>query len=601
MCKGHKAAQMEKGETMGNEKQGALTQEDGHNVSRRGFLTGVAALAAAGATVSLGACAPSSGSGNDTDQEANSSGNAPIDFDIAEEVDTDLVVIGAGAAGCSAAVRAAQLGINVALLEITDVTGGTTIFTEGMTSLHSRFHTPENDWATSEMLHKIQDYHHWLSNGGIIRQMLNQSGKNIDWLESLGHKFSGLGTMTGATKLTWTMYEHEPNVPSGTDYCKHWDKLVTETFSDQITVYLNTQGLKTETEQGAVTAVIAEDQNSHTYTRFNCQAVVYATGGYADNPDMFQEFVGFGEGKYLPMGMGRRTGDGIAQGRDAGGILCRYPSCTMWYGGCLEGIQYGTEFYCGIAFQPLFWVNEKGDRYVDETYAERNFSFSGNADSAQQRVFSILSQKQIDSMVSGTGSVYGCGDYIKSGTLLDGTATGRSFWDEYNEQLGIGNEYMYKDDTLEALAEAIGVDYTVLSTTIATYNTDVPTGMDSEFGKDFTVLPTTFDWKEFPWALEEGDGPWYAFELKPACFTTAGGLLVDETIQVLDADHSPIIGMYATGCDAGGLEGDSYDVGICEGSKQCWCAYSGKLAAEHMGDTIFGKSSTDEYTNPKTW
>jgi len=59
--------------------------------------------------------------------------------------------------------------------------------------------------------------------------------------------------------------------------------------------------------------------------------------------------------------------------------------------------------------------------------------------------------------------------------------------------------------------------------------------------------------------------------------------------------------MYAAGCDAGGLEGDSYDVGICEGSKQCWCAYSGKLAAEHLADTLFSKPAADEYANPVTW
>jgi fumarate reductase flavoprotein subunit len=407
--------------------------------------------------------------------------------------------------------------------------------------------------------------------------------------------------MTGATKLTWTMYAHAPNEPSGTDYCKHWSELVTETYKDQITVYFETRGVATELAGGQVSAVIAEDASGNNHTQFNCKAVVYATGGYADNPTLFKEFVGFGEGEYLPMGMGQRTGDGISQGREAGGRLCRYPSCTMWYGGCLEGIQYGTEFYCGIAFQPLFWVNEKAVRYVDETYAERNFSFSGNADSAQGRVISILTQKQIDSMVSGTGSIYGCGDYIKGGTKLDGAATGKSFWDEYDEQLSAGNKYMHKADTLASLAELAGLEAKTLAETVARYNASVPSGKDSDFGKDFTVLPTTFSWTEFPFALEDADGPFYAFELKPAVFTTAGGLLVNDTIQVLNATKEPIVGMYAAGCDAGGLEGDSYDVGICEGSKQCWCAYSGKLAAEHMADTLFGAPSNDEYTNPVTW
>lgn len=59
--------------------------------------------------------------------------------------------------------------------------------------------------------------------------------------------------------------------------------------------------------------------------------------------------------------------------------------------------------------------------------------------------------------------------------------------------------------------------------------------------------------------------------------------------------------MYAAGCDAGGLEGDSYDVSICEGSQQCWCVYSGKLAAEHIASTLFDTPCDDEFANPVNW
>ncbi len=565
----------------------------GNELNRRDFLKGALVTGVCAAGVGLAGCSAPSQSGSAAaggSAAPVSGGEEKKSYEISETIDTDIVVVGAGAAGCSAAVRAAQLGLKVDLLEIAAVVGGTTIFTEGMTSIHSRFHTPETDWDIEEMVKRIQDYHHWLSDGHIIRQMLEQSATNIDWLESIGHEFVGLGTMTGAKKLTWTMYKHEPNVPSGAGYVEHWGKLVSDTFKDNINVHFSTRGLQTELTDGKVSAVIAQDISSEKYTQFNCKAVVYATGGYSDNFDMFEEFVGFKEGEYLPMGMGNRTGDGIAMGRENKADLCRYPSCTMWYGGCLPGITYATELYCATAFQPMFWVNEKALRFVDEEYAEHNFSFAGNAQSAQHKVFSILTQGQMDSFVT-EGTIFGCGDYIKPGSKLDGTPTGLSMWDEYKQQVDAGNKYIFKADTIEDLAKATGLDPVTLKTTIEQYNQYCANGVDGDFNKPAEYLRP----------LNQEDGPYYAFQLLPGVFTTAGGLQVNDTIQCVDEEGAPIIGMYAAGCDAGGLEGDSYDVGICEGSKQCWCAYSGKLAAEHLADTLFSKPAADEYANPVTW
>lgn len=561
-----------------------------HEMNRRSFLKGSAALAGAAAcgsaaTAALAADASSSAA------DAKAAGKAS---EVSQTVDVDFVVVGAGAAGCSAAVRAAQLGLKVALLEITGSIGGTTIFTEGMTTIHSHFHEadPSIDIDTEVLVKKIQDYHHWLSNGHIIRQFLVQSATNLGWLESLGHKFTEPRTMCGNTYHTWTMYavENEGDL-SGSLYVKHWDELTQQTYADSIQTFFNTEGITTELdESGAVCAVIGKDVQTGELTRFTCKAVAYATGGYADNPELFSEFVGFGEGEYQSNGNGYRTGDGILMGRANGAKMCRYPSATMWYGGCLPGIMYGTELYCATAFQPLLWVNENAKRFIDEEYAERNFSFSGNGHSTQKRVVSILSQKQMDSFVT-DGCIYGCGAYILGGTKLDGSSTGKAMWDEYQEQVDAGNEHIYKADTIAELAQAAGLDPDALAATIDEYNGYCADGVDGDFDKP----------AEYLLPLAEEDGPFYGFDLVPGVFTTVGGLLVNDCVQVLDESEQPIVGMYATGCDAGGLEGDSYDVAICEGSKQCWCAYSGKLAAEHAASTLFGIDATDEYANPVTW
>ncbi|MBR2835896.1 MAG: FAD-dependent oxidoreductase [Coriobacteriales bacterium] len=548
-------------------------------MDRRGFLKGVAAA---------GIAAGSMGAVSAFADEA-----APA-LEPTEFVDVDMVVVGAGAAGCSAAVRAAQFGVKVALLEMAAFVGGTTIFTEGMTTLHSHFHkdNPAIDIATEKMVKMIQDYHHWLSNGHIVRQMLEQSATNLEWLESIGFEFTEPQTMCGNTYHTWTMYKKEnENDMSGALYVKHWGELVDDTFADQIQVFYNTEGLETKLDdEGAVCAVIAKNVNDGTVTQFNCKAVVYATGGYADNPALFKELVGFGEGEYQSNGAGHRSGDGIIMGRECGAKLCRYPSATMWYGGCLPGIVYGTELYCATAFQPLLWVNENAERFINEEYAEHNFSFSGNGHSTQKRVVSILSQAQMDMFVN-EGTIYGCGAYIWAGSKLDGSVTGKAMWDEYQEQLDAGNQHIYTGATIAELAENAGLDPVALQRTIDAYNGYCEAGVDGDFDKPAIYL----------YPLPEEDGPFYGFDLVPGVFTTVGGLKINDRTQCLAEGDKPIIGMYAAGCDAGGLEGDSYDVAICEGSKQCWCAYSGKLAAEHAAATIFGKEVADEFANPATW
>ncbi len=583
----------------------AMNARGGVEIDRRDFMTGAAcgaaAIAAGRAASALASEKGQKSSDGDasaaTDQgsEAPSFAAAePATVQPSEQVDVDFVVVGAGAAGCSAAVRAAQLGLRVALLEVTGTIGGTTLFTEGMTTIHSHFHKddPSIDIATEDLVKRVQDYHHWLSNGHIIRQFLEQSATNLDWLESIGHKFTAPQTMCGNTYHTWTMYatENEGDV-SGSLYVKHWAELIQDTYADQIDLRLETEGVKTLLDDdGAVSAVIGKSTSDGSYTQFNCRAVVYATGGYADNAAMFKRFVGFGKGEYQSNGNGYRTGDGITMGLDNGASLCRYPSATMWYGGCLPGIMYGTELYCATAFQPLLWVNERCERFIDEEYAERNFSFSGNGHSTQKRVVSILTKAQMDSFVT-DGCIYGCGAYILDGTKLDGSATGKAMWDEFQEQVDAGNEHIYQAGTVRELAQKAGLDPDALQQTIDTYNGYCADGVDGDFDKP----------AEFLLPLNEQDGPFYAFDLVPGVFTTVGGLLVNDCAQVLDADDEPIVGMYAGGCDAGGLEGDSYDVSICEGSKQCWCAYSGKLAAEHAASTLFGIDASDEYANPVTW
>ena len=530
-------------------------------ISRRSFLKGAAATGVVAALSSLGISAAAEEAA--AADESVKSYLPQEKYDIAEERDFDVVVVGAGGGGMSAAIRAAQLGLSTVLLEQRSVTGGTTLFTEGLFAVNSHIQK-ENGKNPPDLGYDLfttaMDYHHWYADGALFRRYMDKSGENIAWLESVGVEFQGTGTMCDNVYNTWHQYKYEEGQISGRTYVDNLTKAVTEAGA---TLVLGSEGVNIiQAEDGTVTGIIAKEEDK--YIQYNAaKGVILATGGYSDNPDMIREF-GKNPDRIDPMGAGGRNGFGINAARQAGGTLAPSPGCLVFYGGCIPGVMYGTHLYCASAFQPYFWINGNCDRFVNEYYAERNFCFSGNAQSMQDRVISIVTQAQMDNMYE-NGGTFGCGEYIHAGEPLT------QLWEQFQAQKDKGSPHVHGPmETLDDVAAELGLDADKLKASIEKYNGYCANGVDEEFGKDAQYL--------FP--LESG--PYYAFELYAGIFTTVGGMKITPDAQVLDADAKPVPHLYAIGCDAGGIYGDSYDVSICEGSCQGFAVFSGKAAAEHI-------------------
>ena len=526
-------------------------------MDRRSFVT--ASALAAGAALTGSAAMAAEGKA-----AASSSADAPAVYDVSKTVDADVVVIGAGGAGCAAATRAAELGLSTVLLEQMAQTGGTTLFTEGLFAVNSHWQAElGTNPDVNDLFTRAMDYHHWLCDGHLFREYVNQSGADIDWMESNGVMFKGTGTMCDNTYNTWHLYETREGEISGAVYVEQWAAAATAAGAQTV---LNAEAVDLVTEGGRVSGVIAKQGDS--YVQYNAKGgVVLACGGYADNDDMIVELAGVKPGRVQPMGAGGRNGFGIKAAQKLGAALAKAPGTLVYYGGCMPGDVYGSHLYCITSFQPLFWVNQDGRRFVNEYYAERNFSFSGSAQSMQDKVFSILTKAQIDDMVE-NGGIFGCGEYIKAGEPLP------KFWEQYQAQVNAGNEAIQSADTLEELATKIGVDPDALVAEVEKYNGFCAAGEDGEFAKDPQYLRP----------LEEG--PYYSFSLNVGIFATVGGLKIDEDSEVLDADGKPLAGLYAAGCDTGGLYGDAYDVSICEGSCQGYAVYTGRRAAEAVAASL---------------
>jgi succinate dehydrogenase/fumarate reductase flavoprotein subunit len=116
--------------------------------------------------------------------------------------------------------------------------------------------------------------------------------------------------------------------------------------------------------------------------------------------------------------------------------------------------------------------------------------------------------------------------------------------------------YMKTGATLAELAAQIGVDAAGLESTVAKVNADAATGKDTQFGKGDTQIDIEIgDPKHTPNACfgPLGDGPYYAVEIFPGDGSTTVGVKIDDQCRVIGQDGAPIAGLWAAGLDANSI------------------------------------------------
>ena len=110
----------------------------------------------------------------------------------------------------------------------------------------------------------------------------------------------------------------------------------------------------------------------------------------------------------------------------------------------------------------------------------------------------------------------------------------------------VKNGTAFKADTIEELAEQMGVPAETFRATVDRYNELYEQGEDVDFGKRAELLTSITE------------PPFYAVKWGPALLNVHGGMIIDTDMRVLDDDNKPIPGLYAIGNVAGGLYGVDY-------------------------------------------
>jgi fumarate reductase flavoprotein subunit len=475
---------------------------------------------------------------------------------ISSNLAADIVVIGAGSAGLSAALTAAQGGASVVLLEKNDKVGGAGNYAEGVFGVETEMQRARWMNVTREQvfLDEMNDTR-WESNVALVRRFQGQSAATIDWLIAQGVAFDG------PTKNDWT---NTPTWHVITGHGKAMVKILHAQLEKLKTakLLLKTSATALITVDGRVAGVRAQTADGDAFDVTASGGVIVATGGFANNRDMLEKYANLTDAVQLA-DIGR-TGDGINMSHEAGAQLDMMSPVMMQPMLDMHDHHFSFDemLLSMVGLEPRnIWVDKFGKRFANEVVAF-DFPFAANALRRVKFAWSIFDDAMKQRYMT-KGIDVGLGVIIPPMTVVT------KFDSLWQDAIAAGNSAVVKAGTLAELAKATGLPLPALQATLAQYNASAAVNVDEAFGKDRRWLQPI-----------SADGPFYALRITYAIVTTLGGIKVDDHLHALDANDLPIPGLYLTGNDAGGLvAADSYTVTAAPGTSFGFAVGSGRMAA----------------------
>ena len=465
-------------------------------------------------------------------------------------VDADIVIVGAGGAGMTAAITAANEGKNVVVLESQPMVGGNSVRATGGMNAGDTVYQDENEFGESAGVEKtlktaadkyadnetitalaktvseqwaayqanpvgyfdsveLMELDTMIGGKGIndpalVQTLCANSADAIDWLDEHGITLHSVSSFGGASvKRIHRPVDAEGKTVSVGSYMI---PLLQENCEKAgVQIMLNTTANEILTDaNGAAVGVKATGASGETVT-VNAKAVVITSGGFGANLDMVV--------KYKPELKGFMTtnASGI-QGQDIEmATAIGADTVDMDQIQIHPTVEANTAALIteGLRGDGAILVNAEGKRFIDEVGTRDVVSA---AEIAQTGSYSWLVVDQ--AMADASSVIQG---YIKKGYTVEGA-------------------------TYEELAKAMGVDEAAFAQTMADWNSCVEAKSDAEFGR------TSF-------ANKLDTAPYYAIKVTAGVHHTMGGLKINTNTEVLKADGSVIPGLFAAGEVTGGVHG----------------------------------------------
>ena len=481
------------------------------DVSRRSFLKGAALGALGVATMGI------------------------VPAGVAEEtwdVETDVLVVGAGGAGVSAAAEAAMAGAKVLIYEKAAIAGGTTNLSGGvMQAAGTRFQkeftkyqddTPEKHAAlwikagenyvdealVTDLAKGAPEHIHWLADTCGIKWTSLYGHCHIPYVDNelfadRIHVYEGGGASGSGSIFVQAVLKVAQDNGAEIQYNTEVTKLIRGEDGTILGAEAVCEGktLRVKAAKGVILCTASIDQNKE-------MAKQYAPQHYYD---LCNNFV---------LAVPTDTGDGIRMGMEIGADVAGFGGCIDFCG------RTGAATDNRVPYMAAFIVNQKGLRFVceDATYAYHYRAIYQQTVQHDGPTF----------MIFGTSS-------IANPSVV---ASGYASWSEESAKADVERGALYYGETIEELAAAIGVPAANLKMQLELWNSYAAAGEDAQFGRETGLMEIT--------------GLFYAYKNVAYNLGSLGGLKINLDAEVIDVNGNVIPHLYAAGLNAGGWIGPYY-------------------------------------------
>lgn len=455
--------------------------------------------------------------------------------------DVNVLVVGSGAAGLTAAVAAKQAGAErVLVAEAEAIVGGSSRLSGGlMMGAGTRYQRALGiDDTPAALFHDYMTLNQWQVEAAVVERLTSRAGETVEWLGDLGVEFY--------EQLVYGGDETQPRV-----HCPIGRGQAVVDFLYKVCRELGVEfalGQRVDrllSEDGAVVGVAVGDDE------ITADSVVITTGGFGNNPEKLQQ--------YFPSAAATQWQYYIGADGSRGDAMDFASSVDAQLTGFDRGLRLlHTDFdKMYEAYIPgwLVLVNREGRRFCNETapYGIMDGLMKAQGDVA----FAIFDHK---TLVDATN--LGVARYKQS--IPGSTKRQSPHWNLDIIDMMLKEGKVHRADTVEDLAESIKVPVGHLVATVDRMNELAELQEDQDYLKDAKFLePIT-------------EGPFYAVEIRTAtvCFT-ACGLRTDREARVLNHEGRVIPGLYAAGEVTGGIVGPRY---VGSGNSYGNCVTMGKIA-----------------------
>lgn len=469
----------------------------------------------------------------------------------------DYAVIGSGCCGIVSAIRAAQQGLKVIVLEAFRMAGGSMFGTEGHYYLNGAEVKKAGMQAFSDKdaFAQHMQFNNYRCDGRLTSAFIQHHAEAIDWMLTQGVEMDRLMTGEGgigeAGGVTGIMFKGK-TAGAFKELKKRADEYGVE-------ILLNTRANELALEDGKIQGVYAKNTDGKTVF-VKAPAVLIATGGFSHNDEMVSKFIkADADGMRHVVLVGIQEGDGINMAWAAGAAEqgIRFLNGST---GAVDHYHFDTKVD-RASVQPFLWVNRNAKRFSDEMPPEQHYEFAITAEQPGAIYYCILDTAAAKRMETENPSRY-------SKMLPRNNDPVIGLVKALDDAAEANNGAVWKADTIEELADKLGLDAETLKQTWTDYNEACDNGYDPWFFKNKDQL------------IPLREAPFYAILVHAFRLCTLGGIKINENAEVVNKADRVIPGLYAGGNDAGGFYGNDYNY-YDSGSCSAFAFFTGYTAANN--------------------